>query len=185
MARKNPPCDECGQVPRYSIIDAYRYEDSGLDNVYLQDVEAITCECGSRVVIRAVPTLLRIITTCFAYKPGRLRGKEIRFIRHVIGSQSKEFAEVISVTPEHLSRLENSNKPISPPLDKLVRARIILDLVTVHKELARGFDLRRFQEVVSKTIPEKNHLSLYVKYQGPYIGAEEDGQIQFEFKKAA
>jgi hypothetical protein len=145
----------------------------------------MSCLCGTAVVLAAVPTLLRIVAYCFAFKPARLRGRELRFIRNVLRRSAKDFAKVVSFTPEHLSRVENETEGVSALVDKLVRARIALDLVA--GEVAAGhFDLDQFRTLVDGKIPEANNrLALFLEYHGPRIGARKRERFDFEFRAAA
>jgi len=180
------PCPTCGKSFRYSIADSYRYAESGLANVYLQNVETVSCGCGESLVIRALPTLLRIIAMCMAHKPARLRGQELRFIRQVLSKKAKDFARNLSVTPEHLSRIEQSNDSLSPTLDKLVRSILVLELTSEHPALSRHFDLKRFLALSEQKLPADDaSLGLFVKYRGPYLGADDETELEFEFKEAA
>lgn len=179
-------CAACGNEYRYSVVDSYRYAESGLENVYLTNVEVVTCKCGESVVIRAQPTLLRILASCFAYKPARIRGPEVRFVRNVLGKKSKDFAKALSITPEALSRIEHAQESLSASLDKLVRARLMLQLVMDHPRLvAQSFDIEQFTHLLDAKLPaDDGRLALFLHYVGPYIGAE-DPEVEFEFRAAA
>ena len=52
----------------------------------------------------------------------RLAGEELRFLRKLPGIPAKKFAELLRITPEHLSGAENGRRPVSHSVDKLVRA---------------------------------------------------------------
>ena len=177
-------CGDCGREYQFSIAESYRYSESGLDNVYLRNIETMTCDCGTAVVFRALPTLLRVIAICFAYKPALLRGPEIRFLRSVLGRSSKDFAGVLSLSAEHFSRVENEKDPVSAPIDKIVRCRIVLDLLEIDG-FHQLFDLRKFREILDQKLPASDDgLALYLTYAGPYLGVR-DERIEFEFKDAA
>lgn len=161
------PCPTCGKSLGYSVSDVYRYAESGLSNVYLQDIETVSCECGESPVIRAVPSLLRIIAFSFASKPARLRGNELKFLRHIVSEKAKDFANSVSITPEHLSRIEASADSLPSSLDKLVRAKIVLDLVSRHRELVRLIKSNDFMDVFDRKLPKDDeNLGLFVKYRG-------------------
>ena len=178
-------CPQCRQEYKYSVADRYRYRESGLDNVHLENVETMRCRCGTALVLSSAPALLRIIAGCLAFKPARLRGSELRFIRNVLRRSAKDFANVISFTPEHLSRVENETEGVSALVDKLVRTRIVLDLVD--GEGAAGlFDLERFRALVDGKIPEDDDgLALFLEYCRPRVGARKRERVDFEFRAAA
>lgn len=182
--RKARLCGDCGREYRFSISDSYRYTESGLENVYLRNVETMTCECGTAVVLHSLPTLLRVIAFCFAHKPALLKGREIRFVRSVLGHSGKDFAEMLALTPEHFSRVENEREPVSESIDKITRFRIALNLLEVDA-FARIFDRKQFRATIDRRLPAPHDgMALYLTYTGPYLGAQ-DGPLDFEFREAA
>jgi transcriptional regulator with XRE-family HTH domain len=184
-SKKARVCGECGETYKFSIAEAHHYVESGLANVYLKSVETMTCRCGTAIVLAAVPTLLRVIAFCFAFKPARLKGNELRFIRNVLRRSAKDFANVLSVSPEHLSRVENEAEGVSPVIDKLVRSRIVIDLMDFDG-FAALFDLKEFRTLVDGRLPESdNGFELHLEYEGPYLGARKRERLEFEFRAAA
>jgi len=55
-------------------------------------------------------------------KNGPLVGEEIRFLRKNVGFSGTQFAALIEVRPETLSRAENGHTTLSATVDKMVRA---------------------------------------------------------------
>ncbi|MCP5056239.1 MAG: helix-turn-helix transcriptional regulator [bacterium] len=110
----------------------------------------------------------------------------MRFARNVLGKKAKDFAEALSIAPEHLSRIENSEESISASLDKHVRYRLIIELVTNHGQLmADTFDIEEFSRLIDTKLPvDDGHLGLFVSYTGSYIGSS-DSSVDFEFREAA
>jgi transcriptional regulator with XRE-family HTH domain len=52
-----------------------------------------------------------------------LKGSEIRFLRKHAGLPAREFAKLVGVSAEHLSRIENGHTDsLGKPTDRLVRA---------------------------------------------------------------
>lgn len=183
MARGRKICGDCGEGCSSSIKEEYRYVESGLDNVFLEDVEVEACGCGEAVLLRALPTLHRVIAMCFSYKPARLRGREIRFIRSVLGMNSSSYATTVGVRPETLSRIENGREEVSAARDKLIRMRTALELME-HRAFEHAFDLEKLIELVDGPMPESDHgLCLYLRYSGPYLQAEKP--VEFEFRPFA
>lgn len=183
-SKDRKPCPKCGKKSRFSVIDEYHYTESGLENVYLQNVQTLSCECGESVVLTALPSLLRIIAMCFAYKPASLNGREIRFIRHVLRRKALNFAQALSITPEYLSRVENEAAIPGSSLDKLIRTRLLLGLFQAYPEMTEMFDVKEFESVLDRDLPVSDGtLGLYVEYVGPHVKDHE--QIEFEFKQAA
>ena len=56
-------------------------------------------------------------------RPRRLSGSEVRFLRKHAGLPARQFARLLGVTPEHLSRVENGHtQAFGKPTDRLIRA---------------------------------------------------------------
>src|SRR5262245_49454587 len=123
-------CELCGGalVTRKATPERpYRYELSGLDNVFLAGIEVRECpRCTVQVpTIPAIAALNEAIAQDLMLKRELLSGKEIRFLRKHAGIAGKEFAALIGVNPAHLSRVENGKtKNLSPGIDKLARTVI-------------------------------------------------------------
>lgn len=103
-------CLECGAVMEIAR-GPYRYG-RGLD-VVLHDVETRRCpECGhDEVVIPRIEELHRTIARAISQRPARLEPDEIRFLRTYLGYSSMDFAALLGVTPETVSRWERKSKP--------------------------------------------------------------------------
>ena len=65
--------------------------------------------------------LIKAVAQARVLHPQKLTGPDIRFLRGALERKSKEFAKLINVTPEHLSRLESGGKVMSPQSEMLVR----------------------------------------------------------------
>ena len=90
----------------------YNYSECGLKNVVLKGVMVYRCaRCGSaRVEIPNMDGLHRTIALLVLSKSSLLSSDEIRFLRTVAGYTSVQFAKVIGVTKNALSRWENNHK---------------------------------------------------------------------------
>lgn len=115
-------CLQCG-APMESTIGPHRYS-RGID-VVLHGIERRRCpECGEEeVVIPKIEKLHRVIARTIARKPGHLKPGEIRFLRTYLGYSSADFANVLGVTPETVSRWERMSKPqkMAAPAERLLR----------------------------------------------------------------
>lgn len=108
--REKVSCLECGALMEITR-GPYRYG-RGLD-VVLHDIETRRCpECGhDEVVIPRIEELHRTIARAISRRPGRLEPGEIRFLRTYLGYSSVDFAALLGVTPETVSRWERTSKP--------------------------------------------------------------------------
>ena len=115
-------CSNCGSRMT-SSRENYKYNDCGLDYVTLVNVEIRRCaNCGeSEVVIPNLEDLHRVLARLIAKRAGRLRGREIRFLRKFLGFSRVDAAEALMVTAETMSRWENDKRDIGDPYQALLR----------------------------------------------------------------
>lgn len=102
-------CMECGIALEISRED--RPYGDGL-NVIIKDQEVRRCpDCGEEeVVYPVVEKLHKLIAQALVRKRGQFTPAEIRFLRTYLGLSSRDFANVMAVTPESVSRWERSDK---------------------------------------------------------------------------
>lgn len=101
----------------------YHFVDSGLPNVYLVGIKYGVCKaCKKQAAdIPALKSLMQVIARAVVEKEAQLTGPEIRFLRKRVGKKSLEFAHIIGVTAEQVSRWENGHNPPESSADKLIR----------------------------------------------------------------
>jgi putative zinc finger/helix-turn-helix YgiT family protein len=142
-------CTVCGGAMgnRKSTMDKpYRYEMSGLDNVFLAGIEVRFCSgCGVEVpIIPRMAELHQKIAKFLLSKQDLLNGKEIKFLRKNAGIPQNEFAALIEIDASHLSRVENGKTDnLGAATDKLARAVVLAagngeDLRKMLLEIAHG-----------------------------------------------
>jgi transcriptional regulator with XRE-family HTH domain len=103
----------------------YCYRQSGLRELFLHGIDVYLCpKCNVEVpVIPRVAQLYATLADGIVKRTRLLRGDEIRFLRKHAGLPAQDFAQLIGVTPEHLSRVENGHtKSFGKNTDRLVRA---------------------------------------------------------------
>ncbi|WDP92435.1 MAG: helix-turn-helix domain-containing protein [Desulfobacter sp.] len=114
-------CHKCNKEMTASK-EVYHYTESGLDNVYLCNVDIYKCECGEEVA--SIPSLIEVgaaIGLCLIKKRTYLNGEELKFLRKNAGLNAKSFAEFIGVNKSTFSRWENNKQSIDKSNDRLVR----------------------------------------------------------------
>jgi putative transcriptional regulator len=117
-------CLACGGPTKTRREKHYRYAESGLPNVVIEDaVKVTTCErCGETYTsIPAIEELHRQIAAAVIRKKGRLAPAEIRFLRKWLGWSGVDFAKRTGTKPETVSRWENGKASMSPQADRLLR----------------------------------------------------------------
>jgi putative zinc finger/helix-turn-helix YgiT family protein len=134
-------CIECGE-PTKRKIDAYQYHESGLDNVYLQNIPIYECNCGAKYPsIFRVGYLNELIGEALLEKQSLLSGKEIKFLRKNLYLSSKDFANALGVGTTTLSKWENEKQRHRDTNDRLIRA-----VYLVYK----GFKIDVAQKILKK-----------------------------------
>lgn len=116
-------CNHSAKKRSATLEHPYHYVGSGLQNVYLVGVTYFVCPtCGKQSAeIPAMKSLHEAIARTIVGKSSQISGDEVRFLRKRLNIKAKEFAKMVSLTPEYLSSVENSPDPIDPGRDKLVR----------------------------------------------------------------
>ena len=103
-----PGCDRDLKGRKTILERPYQYVESGLDNVFLVGVTLHTCQCGEELVeIPKGEQLDDVIAKVLIQKGEPLSGAEVRFLRKYAELPAKDFARILGVSPEHLSRVEN------------------------------------------------------------------------------
>jgi transcriptional regulator with XRE-family HTH domain len=103
----------------------YFYRLSGLDDLALVGIDVYTCpKCHAEApIIPRVAQLHSAVADGLIRQPRMLKGSEIRFLRKHAGLPAREFAKLVGVSAEHLSRIENGHtESLGKPTDRLVRA---------------------------------------------------------------
>jgi len=131
-------CLDCNKDMTVSK-EVYHYTESGLDNVYLENVEIYRCECGEEFAsIPAIIELNSVIGLNLIKKKTYLNGSEIRFLRKNAGLTAKSFAAYIGVNKSTLSRWENNKQDIDKSNDRLVRL-VYANMKGIPQEEIRSF----------------------------------------------
>jgi putative zinc finger/helix-turn-helix YgiT family protein len=106
-------CVSCGMKSMHKRqLSSYEYLESGLRGVFLQGVTLHECKnCGEEEVsIPAIEALHCAIANALASKDQRLQPSEVRFLRKYLGLSGRDFASLLRVTPETVSRWENPKR---------------------------------------------------------------------------
>ena len=116
-------CDLCGGAMRVLDGQMYRYVESGLENVTIENISVYECAgCGERTpIIPRIEELHDRLARAIALKPAPLAGPEIRFLRKQLGMSARKWAALMHVDHTTLSRWENGTQEIGPQSDSLVR----------------------------------------------------------------
>lgn len=141
-------CIQCGGKMT-TKRENYRYAACGLPNVTLIGVEVRRCvKCGEHeVVIPRVEELHRVLAAAVARRPSRLTKDEIRFLRKSLGYSGVDFAKLIGVTPETVSRWEKGREKIGSSAEKLIR------MLVVYEQPNRDYPIEALAAITEKRLP--------------------------------
>jgi len=160
-------CDNCNGNVVVKTGQNYHYIMSGLDNVYLENIQTEVCESCGQVTpyIPRMALLHKVIATVLVLKPRHLTGKEIRFLRKERRKKAKDWAALLGVEPETLSRWENEEKQPSKSLDHLIRLLYCRVFEEQENQLFKEHMLNHFSNLAEEEnlpIPE-----LYINAMNP------------------
>lgn len=116
-------CDICKGNTVILRGQRYQYTESGLNNLYLDNIELRVCErCGDKSPrIPRIVELHAAIGHAIALQQAPLRGNDIRFLRKQLGMQAREWARLLRVDVSTFSRWENDERQLGPQSEALVR----------------------------------------------------------------
>lgn len=137
-----------------TLTEPYHDDLSGLSNLYLTGITVRTCpQCGvESPLIPRVEALHQELARVLTRKPSLLNGEEIRFLRKHAGFPAQQFAALLGVSPEHLSRVENGHtSTLGSSTDRLARA---LAIIVTDGEAAREVLLHIADQVGKVTRPK-------------------------------
>lgn len=142
-------CLECGGKLE-ARKENYRYLACGLPNVTLEGVEVRRCgTCGGHeVVIPRIEKLHETLALAVVKQEARLTGAEVRFLRKYLGYSGTDFAALIGVSAETVSRWENDRETMGPSAERLLR------MVIVHKGPVQEYSLETLRRISAKARPK-------------------------------
>lgn len=139
-------CHECGREMKESK-ETYHYKESGLKNVFLENVSVYRCTCGEYIAsIPAVIELNSVIALNLFKKKNMLKGEEIKYLRKNAGLSAKLFADYLGVDKSTISRWENNKRVHDKSNDRLIR------LIYANKKGIAADQMQRFMDNVIKDI---------------------------------
>ena len=117
-------CDQCAvqMIARQATLeDPYKYDLGG--GFQLLGITIFRCpQCKAEApLIPKITQLHALMARMLAEKPSQLIGTEVRFLRKHAGLPAKDLADLLGVTPSHLSRVEADKDKLGSSADRLVR----------------------------------------------------------------
>lgn len=116
-------CEFCNKDTQIKKVQKYQYIESGLKNIFLDNIEIRFCEnCDLQSPI--IPKILKLHNTigfAIVCKSGALSGSEIKFLRKNLRIKSQDWAKLLRSKKETISRWENSSQTVGSQTDLLIR----------------------------------------------------------------
>lgn len=116
-------CSKCNREMEESR-GSHQYRECGLDNVFLNNIPVYKCTTCGRIVpiITHIDDLHRLIADNLTTRKEVLSGKELRFIRKMMGIKAIELAEILGVSKQRISQWENDKGSIGVANDRLIKS---------------------------------------------------------------
>lgn len=158
-------CFDCGTELVCRANQSYRYDESGLDNVFLVGINVYDCpKC--QTISPEIPNVLGLhlaVSVALLGKSAKLRGPEVRFLRKILGVRSKDFARQLGYNPVSYSRIENDKENINDQGDRLVRlwflaqrsAEIERHFAAIEHEVVHAWEIVRMDEIREEATNER------------------------------
>ena len=110
-------------------MSAYRYTDSGLDNVIVEGIDFLADDSGEEcVMIRNINGLHKAIAHGIVNRRSSISGSELRFLRTEMGMTQSELANVLHREALAISRWEREEVEIDGNAEAVLRLLAIQKL---------------------------------------------------------
>lgn len=158
-------CERCGGKTIIKRGD-YRYVESGLDNVYLKNIELRDCESCNAVTprINRINELHALIGRAIALKTGPLSGAEARYLRKHLGLKGREWASLLHIDVATLSRWEGEQQEIGSQSDLLMRAFYFIVLA---ERQGKQLPERIMERIAAIAQREEDELAVIINSENP------------------
>lgn len=137
------------------IDQLFHYADCGLSKIYLKGISLNQCtnfECAEEeVVIPNMEELHQLLAEKVASASTKLLPEEIRFLRTHLGFSGIQFAQVMGVSAETVSRWEKGSVSMKEATERLLRVLVLSKFGPFRKY----DDLKKFASLDKKT-PHKH-----------------------------
>lgn len=101
---------------------SYHYTECGLDNVYLYNISVVQDIANERTIsIPAINALHKVIALGLITKKGLLIGKEIRFLRSLLGFKQSDFSSILGKEAQACGRWERDETEHDKTTDMFIR----------------------------------------------------------------
>lgn len=168
-------CELCSGKTKILKGQTWHYLESGLDNVYLLNVEVRVCSaCAEKSPrIPRINELHAAIGRAVALQKTPLTGSDARYLRKHLGLPAKAWAVLLRVPPETLSRWENGKQVIGPQSDSLIRALYFLKLA----EAGQPIPDRAVEEMAAIVAQSSDVLNVLINVDNPRVYSYQSAEL--------
>src|SRR5258708_28493318 len=133
-------------------VGRYRYQECGLDNVWLENCPMRVClECNAEypVLPDAIATA-KMIAKLIVVLPYKLDGDVVLFLRNLLTFSSEQFATLLGTTRQAVSGWENKRHALSPLFDFRLRLVAVERLFPIGEQVPIQQEINRVIRVAYK-----------------------------------
>jgi DNA-binding transcriptional regulator YiaG len=144
-------CPICN-LPTLEKVGRYRYQECGLDNVWLGNCPMRVCpQCkGEYPELPDALTTAKAIAKILIVQPYQLNGSIVLFLRNLMCFTSEQFAMLLGTTRQEVSRWENKRNALSPLFDFRLRLIVVERLFPVGEQIPIQQEINRVIRVAYK-----------------------------------
>jgi len=107
-------------------MNRYHYTESGLKNVWIENIQTMVDDSGEQVFkIQNINGLHKAIAQAIVTSQTGMAGPELRFLRTEMGMTQAELAQVLHKEALTLGRWERGEHPIDPNAETVIRLTVI------------------------------------------------------------
>jgi putative zinc finger/helix-turn-helix YgiT family protein len=141
-------CENCQNEMTLTKTQKYQYVESGLENVFLDNIEICHCaKCNMQIPV--IPKIIKLHNTigyAIVCENSLLSGAEIQFLRKNLRVKSQDWANLLRTDKSVYSRWENDSQSISSQSDLLIRylyLRLLEEIreVRLEKKIAESLSI--------------------------------------------
>lgn len=141
------------------MMDAYRYTECGLDNVFIEGLPPCMDDQGDEVYSISNPVgLHRAIATGIVQHAKGMSGKELRFLRTEMGMTQAELGKLVHRDYQTIARWEKGTHELEPMAEMIIRKHAIESLdLKVEDDSVDALSERVVPGAVSQPIVIEGH----------------------------
>lgn len=133
-------------------MDQYHYTESGLDNVYIENMKAVVDDAGETVYeIPYVNELHKVIACAIVEQAAAMSPKELRFLRTELGLTQAELAQIVHTDEQTIRRWEQGRTPVNSSSEIVIRM-LASEMLELHSDGVRDMAAKCVQSAETTLI---------------------------------